>query len=349
MDLIIICLMSNAKIKFLFTDLLCKMISILKNLTLYLFFIDVIVTLKFIIFVKDSVHIKYLIANERDLLWGLTVNTVGFQHIEPDMAYPPGNHPTRYLFSTEKGRILSEYQLIYITNGGGTFISDSIKKTEVREGNMFLLFPGEWHNYQPMKKTGWDEYWIGFNGINIDNRIESGFFSKNKPIFKVGLHEEIVQLYQQAIDVARQQRTGFQQMLAGIVNHLLGCAYTLDKHFTFEDLQVIGQINKSKIIFLENFKKDIKPEDVAKQVNMSYSWFRRIFKQYMGFSPAQYLQELRIQKSKELLTNSSKTVKEIAFEVGFDNPDYFSTAFRKRAGMTPNKYREFTQGKNYSK
>ncbi len=294
---------------------------------------------------KDSVHIKYLIVNELDLLWGLTVNTVGFQHIEPGSPYPPGNHPTRYLFSTERGRILNEYQLIYITNGGGTFISDSVKKTELKEGNMFLLFPGEWHSYQPAKRTGWDEYWVGFNGINIDNRIQNAFFSKNKPIFKVGLHEEIVQLYKQAINSAREQKTGFQQMLAGIVNHLLGYAYTLDKHYIFEDLQVIGHINKAKIIFLENFRTNIKPEEVAKQVNMSYSWFRRIFKQYMGFSPSQYLQELRIQKSKELLTNTPITVKEIAFEVGFENPDYFCTAFRKRTGTTPIKYREFTQGK----
>ncbi|NDW09003.1 AraC family transcriptional regulator [Dysgonomonas sp. 520] len=293
---------------------------------------------------KDSIHIKYLIANEQDLLWGLTVNTVGFQHIEPNSAYPPGNHPTRYLFSTERGRVLNEYQLLYITNGSGTFISDNSKKVEIREGNMFLLFPGEWHSYKPSKQTGWDEYWIGFQGINIDNRIQNGFFNQNKPVFRVGLREDIVQLYKQAIEVAKEQTTGFQQMLAGIVNHLLGCAYTLDKHFVFEDMQVVNQINKAKIIFLDNFKTDIRPEDVAKQVNMSYSWFRRIFKQYMGFSPSQYLQELRIQKSKELLTNTSITVKEIAFEVGFENPDYFCTAFRKKTGTTPIRYREFTQG-----
>ena len=293
-----------------------------------------------------SIHIKYLIANEQDLLWGLTVNTVGFQDVAPDSKYPMGDHPTRYLFSIEKGRVLEEYQLLYITQGEGKFTSTHQKTISVREGNMFLLFPGEWHNYSPDKSTGWNEYWIGVQGVNIDNRIHNGFFNKNKPVFNVGIREEIVQLYKQAIDIAREQRTGFQQMLAGIVNHLLGYAYSHDKYSLFEDLKVTNQINKAKIIMLENFETSILPEEVANRVNMSYSWFRRIFKQYTGFAPAQYILELKIQKSKELLTNTVLTSQEIAFAVGFDNSDYFCSTFKRKTGYTPIKYREFTQGKN---
>ncbi|GHT72743.1 transcriptional regulator [Bacteroidia bacterium] len=296
---------------------------------------------------KDSIHIKYLIANEQDTLWGLTINTVGFQHIEANEAYPPSNHPTRYLFSTRKGRILDEYQLLYLSKGKGYFTSKSCKKTEIKEGNFFLLFPGEWHNYEPSIHTGWDEYWIGFNGINMNSRVENNFFNKTNPIFNVGIREDIVQLYQLAIQTAQKQETGFQQMLAGIVNHLLGLAYSRDKISTFEDLQVANQISKAKILMLDSYtKNEINPEEIALQVNMSYSWFRRIFRQYTGFSPAQYVQELRLQKSKILLTNTGKLIKEIAYEVGFENADYFCTAFRKKTGLTPKNYRDNTQGEN---
>lgn len=210
---------------------------------------------------------------------------------------------------------------------------------------MFLVFPGEWHNYMPDKRAGWDEYWIGFNGINIDNRVEQGFFSKQKPVFNVGMNNEIVALYNQAITIAIEQKAGFQQMLAGIVNHLLGLAYSLDKNLVLEDLQVINQMNKAKIIMSENLYTGIKTEVVAERINMSYSWFRRVFKEYTGFAPAQYLQELRIQKSKEILTNTTLSVKEIAVKLGYENPEYFFTAFRKKTGMTPVEYRNFTQGK----
>jgi len=295
---------------------------------------------------KEAIHIKYLIASEQDQLWGLTVNSVGYQHIERNAPYPSGDHPTRYLFSTERGRVLDECQLLYIIRGRGTFASANQKQIKIKEGNMFLLFPGEWHSYKPDPDTGWDEYWIGFKGVNIDNRIQHGFFYKDKPVFNVGVRDDIAHLYKQAIEIAKQQDTGFQQLLAGIVNHLLGLAYSQDKHASFEDLKVVNQINKAKIIMSDNFHTNITPEEVAGRVNMSYSWFRRLFRQYTGFPPSQYLTELRLQRSKELLTNTSLTSQEVSFEVGFENSDYFCTVFKKKTGMTPIKYREITQGKN---
>lgn len=295
---------------------------------------------------EDSIHIRYLMANEQDLLWGLTVNTVGFQHIVKNTSYPPSNHPTRYLFSTDKGRVLNEYQLIYTIRGRGTFTSTTQKQTEIKAGNMYLLFPGEWHSYKPDKETGWDEYWIGFSGSTIDNRVDNKFFSKQKPVFNVGIQDEIVRLYKQAIQVAREEHPGFQQMLAGIVNLLLGYACSYDRKLSFEELQVTNQINQAKILIDNKFHTGISPEEIACQVNMSYSWFRHIFKRYTGFAPNQYILELKIRKGKELLTNTMMTVKEITFEVGMDNPEYFCTLFRRKAGMTPMAYREFTQG-NY--
>ena len=294
---------------------------------------------------EDSAHIKYLISNEQDMSWGLIVSTTGYQNIEPNTPYPSRNHPVRYLFSTEKGRILNEYQLIYITRGHGFFTSTEQKKVEIKEGYMFLLFPGEWHNYSPSAETGWYEYWIGFNGINMDNRVQSDFFNKSRPIFNVGVHDEIVNLYRIAAKAAKEQKSGFQQILAGVVNLLLGFAYSENRQLAFEDLKVANQINRAKIIMQENIDTNIPCELIAKKVGMGYSWFRRIFKQYTGFAPTQYMLELKMNKSKELLTNTTLHCKEIAFELGFETPAYFNIVFKKKTGMTPNQYREMTQGK----
>jgi AraC-like DNA-binding protein len=97
---------------------------------------------------------------------------------------------------------------------------------------------------------------------------------------------------------------------------------------------------------MENLYAGITPQTIAERLNKSYSWFRRIFKQYIGISPAQYIVEMKIQKSKELLTNTDMSSKEISFELGFDNPDYFCTIFKKKTGSSPLRYREFTQGLN---
>ena len=153
----------------------------------------------------DSVHLKYLAVNPVDLKWGTAVNSAGFQEIGAGMDYPPRNHPSRYIFTTDSGRVLQEYQLLYITQGRGKFYCETLgrsKAINVESGMMFLLFPGEWHSYHPDRQTGWKEYWIGFNGHFVDNLIKQDFFSKDRPVFKVNIHEDIVDLYKEAISAA---------------------------------------------------------------------------------------------------------------------------------------------------
>ncbi len=292
---------------------------------------------------EKDVNIKYLIANKQDKLWGITVTTVGYQRIEPHTVYPPKNHPSEYLFSTLKGRTLDEYILLYIGNGSGTFSLDKQKGIRLTTGNMLLLFPGEWHNYAPDLSTGWDEYWIGFQGDNVEALVQNGFFSEQKKVFNVGPSVEIVQLFRAAISVAAEQKSGFQQILAGIASLLLGMTHSLDKSQAFDQSQPMQLINKAKMIMFENSHTDIKPEEVANRICMSYSCFRRNFKQYTGLSPHQYLQEIRIQKSKELLATTNLTCQEIAYKTGYESPIHFTTLFKKKTGLTPFRYREYYQ------
>ena len=102
-------------------------------------------------------------------------------------------------------------------------------------------------------------------------------------------------------------------------------------------------MNKAKIIMTDHLFSGIKAEEVAEAVNMSYSWFRKVFKDYTGFAPAQYIQELKIQKGKELLSETHLSAKEIAYKMGFENHEYFFTAFKRKTGMTPVQYRKLTQ------
>ena len=298
----------------------------------------------------DSLHIKYLAINQTDLKWGLAVNSVGYQEIGAGMPYPPQTHPARYLFTVSRGRILNEYQLLYITKGKGLFSSASIgkeKRIPIEAGDIFLLFPGEWHSYRPLEESGWMESWIGFQGRFIDDLIANSFFSKDKPILNVGIRSDIADLYQKAISIASSQESGFQQALSGLVGQLLGLAYYYDRNHIFKTSDVSDKINKAKIIINDDCIS-AKPEEIAESVCMGYSSFRKIFKEYTGFSPAQYVQNVRINKAKEILTNTNMTIKEIAIVLGYENNDYFFTAFRKKVGRTPQEYRTLTQGKGLS-
>lgn len=63
----------------------------------------------------------------------------------------------------------------------------------------------------------------------------------------------------------------------------------------------------------EKVAGNVDPEELAMRLNISYSWFRRVFKEYTGYAPAKYFQELKLRKAKQLLVGTSQSVKEILF------------------------------------
>lgn len=82
-------------------------------------------------------------------------------------------------------------------------------------------------------------------------------------------------------------------------------------------------------------------DDIPPQLAMSRSQFFRAMKAAIGLTPNQYLREMRLQKARQLIENKSyRTVKEIAYQVGFQKTSYFSTLFKNRFGKTPSAYME---------
>ena len=292
-----------------------------------------------------SSHKKYLTINNSDQMWGLAINSVGRQNIVENEVYPPQGHPTRYLFNIQNGRILNEYQLLYITRGKGRLATKPSGVHTIQEGCMFLLFPGEWHTYKPDEATGWNEYWIGFNGKMMDEWVSKGFFTKEDPVFNIGLNEDVISLYNKASIIADAQEANYQQALAGITCNIISMAIYLSRNRDFDKQDIASQINLAKAAVHENIST-ITPTELAEITCVSYSKFRKMFKEYTGFAPSQYIQEVRINMAKELLTNTAVSIKEIAYELGYENTDYFFTVFKRVTGMTPVNYRIFTQGRS---
>ena len=284
--------------------------------------------------------IKYITQNERDKQWGITVCSVGYQQVAPNEEYPPRIHKHEYLFNIETGRVVNEYQLLYIVEGKGTLKTASAGSFDIEAGDVFLLFPGEWHTYFPDPDSGWKEYWIGFSGVNIDSRIESGFFSKNSPLYKIGYNETVVNLYHEAISVAKKQEMHFQQLLAGIVNYMLGIVFTIDCNRKLKNSSFPQIVEKARRYMQENIDKKIDIPAIAQHLNISYSTFRHTFKQYVGISPAQYYLNLKIQRAKDMLKSTKASIKEISYSLDFETPEYFTKLFRNKTGMTPSQFRE---------
>lgn len=282
--------------------------------------------------------IKYLPPSNNQIQWGMFISGVGYQYTETGSEYPVKGHPREYTFNPERGRTIEEYAIVYITKGSGMFTSvySGVKKLE--QGDIFFIFPGQWHSYHPDVKTGWDEYWITFHG-NYCNNILENLVNKNNPIFHIGMNEQIVKMFREMQDCAKSQLAGFQQVLCGTLLHIIGLIYFISQNQVFEakDTQ---RIQEACVLMQENIYNKVKPENIAQSLNMSYSSFRKLFKHYTGLAPHQYMLQLKLEKTKELLGSTDLPIQDIATELGFESADYFSFFFRSKTGINPLSYRK---------
>lgn len=104
------------------------------------------------------------------------------------------------------------------------------------------------------------------------------------------------------------------------------------------DLYNTKTIKLTEVIALHTFS-NLSVNDLAKLCNMSLSSFKRAFKDFFNDSPNNYINTKKINKAIELLQASELNIGEIAYEVGFNDPLYFTRLFKKRTGLSPSEFR----------
>src|SRR6218665_134093 len=283
---------------------------------------------------------KYLPACKEEESWGLTVLNAGCTHSPAGNEYPSKNHPAHHNFNWNTWRVLDEYQVIYITHGQGIFESENFKQTAVKAGTIILLFPNERHRYKPDHGTGWDEYWVGIKGHIIDNLLASGYLRPDNPCLYIGLNYSVFNIYNCIVEKTKHEQPGYQLLVWGGVLHLLGTCYAAVKQNAPENKTEELIINKARFLFRSNISNPYSAEQAAEELNVGYSWFRKLFKNYTGVSPGKYYLQLKIEKAKELLSNSLVPIKEISIDLNFESNFYFSKIFKEKTGRTPTEYRK---------
>ena len=98
-------------------------------------------------------------------------------------------------------------------------------------------------------------------------------------------------------------------------------------------------IKKAISFIAQNYANNITLDYVANEVHLNPAYFSTLFKKEVGYSFKEYLNMIRIEESKRLLTNSSYSIVDIAIAVGFEDQSYFSKVFKKYTGITPKQYR----------
>ena len=97
-------------------------------------------------------------------------------------------------------------------------------------------------------------------------------------------------------------------------------------------------VGKARTYIEEHFDADFSIDELAGELGISKAHLMREFKKENGQTLNQYLTAFRIEKAKMFLTD--RNITETAFDVGYNDPNYFSTVFKKQTGMTPGEYKK---------
>ena len=229
---------------------------------------------------------------------------------------------------------------MYVAKGRGVYEGEGTGLVGVEAGTIMLLFPGVWHRYKPLQETGWEEFWVGFDGHFAEYLMRQECFDPQRPLIGVGFNAEFLDIFRRLIDVVKYEGVAFRQISSCLVIQMLGLVYSsalLKNQTRLRQEQIVQSI---RFGIHENWEQTLDFQAIATAQNVSYEWLRKAFKSVTGTSPGQYLLNLKIEKAGQMLRETSLTIAEIAAKSGFESEFYFSRIFKKKTEQSPSEWRK---------
>lgn len=295
----------------------------------------------------DKATFTYLPVPEIVNRLGLYVTGAGSDVVPAGADYPQQSHPELYDFSWHAGRILPEFQFVFIAAGGGEFESRETGLQTIEPGTFMMLFPDVWHRYRPDPATGWTEYWVSLGGDLLFQWHQRGLFSADRPLTALRNPDRAAQKYREVIDFVMNRPEQDAPMLTAHAMALIASALE-QTQTSAESLNVNSDAVRSDHplvaealqVIWNNSHQRVSVDMIAKQVGVTRRTLERHFKKHLGRTLLQELVACRIQRAKRLLKETHVPIKYVAYAAGFSSLPNLCKVFRREVGTTPGSYRE---------
>lgn len=228
--------------------------------------------------------------------------------------------------------ILEGYKYVNINKG---------QKIKYDKKSFIILTPNSDVNLEILEKTKAlvveiDQNYIDevVNKLSIEyDSSEFEFIDKN---FFLGKYNfELLDTYKKIIDVFKSESAN-KKFLIDLYSQKI--IYDIFKYKGAERIinKKGSDINLIISYIKENYNKNIRVSDLAKELGMKEYEFTRYFKKYTGKTPKEFIKDLRLLKAKELLAYESVT--DVCFDIGYENISYFIKEFKNKYGLTPKQF-----------
>jgi len=224
-------------------------------------------------------------------------------------------------------RKVKTYELEYFFESGGISVING-KEYPIKSGNLLFAKPGDTrYSHLPFR--------CKFIHFSVEDKQIQDLIKGINPVSMHVNHNDIDKIFSDIATYFYSANT-FDNITAEA--KLVSLLHLIVNN-SFQELSAIAKIVK----YIEcNYKENLTTQTIAVACNISVSYLHRIFKNALNTTPIDYLINCRISAAKELLSNTSIPLINIAYECGFNSQSYFSDCFKRKSGMTPNEFRKNT-------
>lgn len=146
--------------------------------------------------------------------------------------------------------------------------------------------------------------------------------------------------YQELCSITYEQLTALPSLKA-LKEKMLQIIELAFEQLKVSEVKKYSKVVRESIEYMEaHYDRNISLEEICTKIAISKNYFCYLFKRETGMNLWNYLTIIRLEQGKQLLEQTDLKSYEIALQVGYDNPSYFSKLFKKYEGMTPNEYRK---------
>lgn len=240
------------------------------------------------------------------------------------------------------------YEIEIFLRGSGTTEINS-KEYNFQTGSIFFITPGDFHSYKP------DEFSTAINLSFVPNAIEySGILETLYPLSYITLNVEKVKLNRitnYVLQLAEEIETE-QAFSKKYISYLMSCLLielqrSNTHHILADNNENISNSMRKAIYFIRtHFKEDITLEIVSEFVGIPYSTLSKQFAKYVGVPFKEFLNNIRLEYSLNLIEYSNESITDISYYCGFNSLSYFQRVFTKKYNITPLSYRKNKANRN---
>ena len=230
------------------------------------------------------------------------------------------------------------YYFVKYTIAGKGSLEIHSKVLSLKSGVLTGFEPGTAHHYTADPSDPMEHIFITFVGQEAINLFAKSTLQKNHYI-ETANPDSTLAVFQKILNIGLQKTAYSQEICCHYLSILLlEMAAATDNPLTPVSLSK-QTFQKCKAYIDAHFSWIEGPGEVAEQCDIDVRYMASLFKRYWYISPSQYIMRLKLNKAANLLLTTNEKVKDIAEQIGFENPYHFSKNFKQFHGRSPNHYR----------